>query len=394
MLRRLRHIVTAITDKAEVDPAVGRLDLEDIEGDSGRIITEPAVRQERTGEGVMYESGDVLFGKLRPYLRKAVLPEEGGSCSPELVVMRPDPELADPRFVHYLTLSEPFISWAIATSVGVKMPRTSWESLADFRVELPSLDLQREVAADLATQIARLDTLVNAKQRFKRAVTHRQNVYAESVVYDPSRQYRMTRLMHLVDQDRPVMYGIVLPGPDVGDGVLVVKGGDVEANRLTPEQLAHTTPEIEEPYARARLKEGDLLVSIRGSFGAVAQVPAELEGANITQDVARVAPAPGVNARWLYHVLSSNFIYGQLDAVAVGATIRGVNIRDLDRIPIPVPSSQEADRIAAQLDAAAMKPAALLAQVDRQIELLKVRRRALITEAVAAVTGLEEMVPA
>jgi len=137
-------------------------------------------------------------------------------------------------------------------------------------------------------------------------------------------------------------------------------------------------------------EEGDLLVSIRGSFGAVAQVPEELEDANITQDVARVATADGVNARWLFRVLRSNFIHGQLDAVATGATIRGVNIRDLKRVSVPVSSPEQADAIAVELDAAETRPAALLEQLDRQLDLLDVRRRSLITDAVGAVTGLED----
>jgi type I restriction enzyme S subunit len=180
------------------------------------------------------------------------------------------------------------------------------------------------------------------------------------------------------------MYGIVLPGPDVPDGVLLVKGGDVEAGRLKPELLARTTPEIEAPFARARLRGGDLLVSIRGSFGAVAQVPDELEGANITQDAARVAPAGDVEGRWLFHALRSRFVYGQLAAVVRGATVRGVNIRDLKRVKVPVPPRQRQAAVAAQLDEAATHSEALLRTLDRQLALLDERRRCIITSTLDA----------
>ena len=95
------------------------------------------------------------------------------------------------------------------------------------------------------------------------------------------------------------MYGIVLPGPDVRpNGVMLVKGGDVAQNRLQPESLCHTTVEIERSFERARLRAGDVLVAIRGGIGDVAIVPASIDGSNITQDVARVAPL-GLDSEWL-----------------------------------------------------------------------------------------------
>ena len=61
------------------------------------------------------------------------------------------------------------------------------------------------------------------------------------------------RLWHLIPPDRRIMYGIVLPGPNVDDGVPIVKGGDVSTERLRIDRLNRTTPEIESGYARSRL---------------------------------------------------------------------------------------------------------------------------------------------
>ena len=63
------------------------------------------------------------------------------------------------------------------------------------------------------------------------------------------------------------MYGIVLPGPSVEEGVSILKGGDVKSDRLSPESLAKTTHEIEAPFARARLRSNDVVYAIRGSIG-------------------------------------------------------------------------------------------------------------------------------
>jgi type I restriction enzyme, S subunit len=253
MRYRLRHLVLTKTEKVDVDPAFGRVDLEDVESGTGKLVTDLGARQQRSGEGVAFRRGDVLVGKLRPYLRKGLLAESDGCCSPELVVMRPHPTLVDARFVHYLTLSDPFVAWAVATSKGVKMPRTSAESLCEFRLELPTLSLQREVAARLDRETGRLNQLLEVKHRTFALLRERFQALNDRLVYAGDGHVEMVPLMHLVDPARSVMYGIVLPGPNVPEGVLLVKGGDVDAGRLTADQLARTTPEIEAPYARARL---------------------------------------------------------------------------------------------------------------------------------------------
>ena len=91
--------------------------------------------------------------------------------------------------------------------------------------------------------------------------------------------WRMKRLWHLTPDERPIMYGIVLPGPNVEDGVPIVKGGDVAADRLRLDLLNRTTKEIEVGYIRSRLRGGDLVYALRGSIGEVAWVPDELAGA-------------------------------------------------------------------------------------------------------------------
>jgi hypothetical protein len=119
----------------------------------------------------------------------------------------------------------------------------------------------------------------------------------------------------------------------------IIKGGDVSTERLRSDRLNLTTFEIESGYGRSRIR-GDLVYSIRGSIGEVAIVPDELEGANLTQDAARIAYTPATYGRWLLHVLKSAVVFAQVEAGALGATISGVNIRDLKRERILTPAGR------------------------------------------------------
>jgi type I restriction enzyme, S subunit len=191
-------------------------------------------------------------------------------------------------------------------------------------------------------------------------------------------------LMRLVDSARPIMYGIVLPGPDFPGGVPIVKGGDVSPERLDHERLNRTDPEIEGRYVRSGLAGGDIVYAIRGSIGAAAVVPDALEGANLTQDTARVAPRTGVDVGWLMYALQSSPVFAQLEAGAVGATIRGINIFSLKRALLPVPPKEEQVVIRQHLDVQMHRLDELVASVREMTERFREYRSALIT---AAVTG-------
>ena len=100
----------------------------------------------RSGEGrggevqsskYAFRVGDVLYGKLRPYLDKAVLADGAGICTTELLVLRPKIGI-DPRFLVAVVHAPHFVEHAIAGTTGVQHPRTSWSHIAEF--ELPAFD--------------------------------------------------------------------------------------------------------------------------------------------------------------------------------------------------------------------------------------------------------------
>lgn len=266
----------------------------------------------------------------------------------------------------------------------------------------PSARSQRAIADYLDRETARLDALVAAKERVLGLLAEKRRALITLAVtrgLDPRAPLRdsgipslgeipahwsVIPLMWLTQPDRPIMYGIVLPGPDVGDGIPVLKGGNVRPSRMNLASLARTTPEIEAPYARARLRTSDLVYSIRGSICDCEVVPSELEGCNITQDVARVAPRSDVNGAWLRYALICTPIRDSLAAGSLGAAVRGINIFDLKRVRIPTPPPREQALLVAHLAKTLNKLDLLAHATERTVALIKERRAALIA---AAVTG-------
>ena len=161
---RLKHLASLKVASAEgaERPFVA---LEDIKGGLGALV-DGSVMKARNGTevgGALGEPGDVLFGKLRPYLAKSWLVDRPAIASTELLCLRPGPELKS-RWLGYLVQSTVWLHWAVATSEGTKMPRTSWEKLREFSVAVPPLDEQRAIADYLDTETQRIDQLVNKKE--------------------------------------------------------------------------------------------------------------------------------------------------------------------------------------------------------------------------------------
>ena len=118
-----------------------------------------------------FQPGDVLYGKLRPYLDKAVLAEEAGVCTTELLVLRAKEDV-DPRFLAAVVHSPRFVEYAIAGTTGVQHPRTSWAHAREFEVPAFPFDEQQWIADVLwlvHEAIGLSEALVKESQALKRA---------------------------------------------------------------------------------------------------------------------------------------------------------------------------------------------------------------------------------
>jgi type I restriction enzyme S subunit len=295
------------------------------------------------------------------------------------------------------TTSDRFLAYLLASLYSLGVTRRAIKQTTGIQnldtevflaesVRAPDRATQERIADFLDNETARIDALIEKKRWM--VILQRERIAAacEAVIW-----HNVTReipLMYLVDPVRPIMYGIVLPGPDVEEGVPIVKGGDVRDARLRLDLLCRTTPEIEQPYARARLRPDDIVFAIRGGIGDAALVPAKLNGANITQDVARISCGEAVHPSWLLLALRSLSFQARCGSRITGATIRGLNICDLQHLRVPWVDRSRQELDLARLQPLVLKAGQLNAALDRQIELLSEHRQALIT---AAVTGNSDL---
>ncbi|WEX88498.1 restriction endonuclease subunit S [Sinorhizobium garamanticum] len=196
--------------------------------------------------------------------------------------------------------------------------------------------------------------------------------------------WMQTKLKRVVNNARPITYGIVQAGPMVEGGIPYIRPADMtdEAGVTDFDAMLRTSDEIAASYKRSSLLGGDLVCSIGPSFGKVMVVPKELEGANLTQGTARVAIAPECCNRYYFWVLRSRISFAQWESIVGGATFRALNLEPLAETEVPQPPLPEQTAIATFLDRETAKIDALVEDQKRLIKLLTEKRQAVISHAV------------
>ena len=152
---------------ADIQPDEWSLDLEDIEKDTGRIIEFRSAKDRRiVGEKVVFHKGQILYSKLRPYLKKILVAPNDGICTPELV---PFSALGgiDARYL-VVVLKSPHVDFLInSVTYGVKMPRVGTETMINLPIPLPPLAEQKRIVAKIEELMPLVDRYEKAWSRLE-----------------------------------------------------------------------------------------------------------------------------------------------------------------------------------------------------------------------------------
>ncbi len=290
-----------------------------------------------------FKKGQVLYGSRRTYLRKiAVADFDGVTANTTFVLETKDEGVLRQRLLPFIMYTESFTEWSIKKSKGSTNPYVLFKDLADYEFELPDIDKQDEL-------VELLWSMNDAKDAYNNLIVSIDELVKSEfleIIQPLLDQENTVPLDDMVEDDRPITYGIVKPGHGFPGGVPVVKVKDMRDGVIDQSDLLLTTPELDYQYRRSRLREGDLLISIRGSVGRMAEVPASLENANITQDTARLSIKPEYNKLYVRGVLESQPLQYDMEQNIRGVAVKGINIGYLREVKMPVCSKAKQDHLA------------------------------------------------
>lgn len=173
----LGRVARNVTTKAS--PGLWQIGLEAVESWTGRLLKSSGVFE---GEGIAFEVGDILFGKLRPYLAKAWVADRRGAAVGDFLVLRPLPDVRA-EFLLASLLTYENISRLTRESYGSKMPRTSWEEVKRTPLQLPSPTDQDHLISQLGRETAEIDAFIADQERLIELLTERRVAQLTRVVF-------------------------------------------------------------------------------------------------------------------------------------------------------------------------------------------------------------------
>jgi len=182
------------------------IELENIESGSGQILGYSNLRDNASLKSVFYKD-DVLFGKLRAYLRKYWLADREGLCSTEIWVFVSKTEQILPSYLFQTIQSKGFIDLAI-TAYGTHMPRSDWNVVKNYPLLTPPLPEQQAIArvlSDTDELINALDKLIAKKRDIKKAVMQ-ELLTGKTRLPGFSGKWEVKKLGDLLDYEQPTSY--------------------------------------------------------------------------------------------------------------------------------------------------------------------------------------------
>lgn len=303
-----------------------------------------------------FKPGDILFVTRNPHLRKCAMVDFAGICSEKtLVIATKDETVLCQKYLAGVMQSDDFWDFLEENKSGSVNYFINWSTLAEYEFDLPPIEEQRA----LAEKLWAANDLKEKYQHLLAATDEMLKTKFREAVDAAIAQKSFVRLNDVVSPGRPICYGILMPGEEIPNGVPVIKVKDFPDGAINLGGLIHTSKEIDESHKRSRLLAGDLILSIRGTVGRVAEVPPELDGANITQDTARITVDSRYNAKYVRGALESAPLQEEMILNMRGVAIKGINIGFLRELAIPMVNRDEQDKLAQIATAAEMSKAEL-----------------------------------
>jgi type I restriction enzyme, S subunit len=229
----------------------------------------------------------------------------------------------------------------------IKQLRQTILNLA-VRGKLIEQDAADENARNLKTRIAtaRAERAKAAGVRAKRPISFS----GEAAMERLPENWTYEVLGNLVDPCATISYGVLVPGPDCDDGIPFVRAQDLSLTGHATRPNKTISPEIEAPYARTRLKGGEILLCVVGSIGKIGIVPASWAGANIARAVARISPVDLISSAYVLLAMRSEWVQQRFSDATRTLAQPTLNVGLIEAVPIPIPPLAEQHRIVAKVD--------------------------------------------
>ena len=389
--KKLRYLVELRGEKSVTTDYKKYVGLENIMSQTGQYV-QTGIEVDLT-ENLTFEVGDILFGKLRPYLRKYWRAEFSGTASSEFVIIKGSS--LNLNFLFWAIQSDSFINDVDSSTYGSKMPRASWEYMKNIKLPFPeSIEEQTQIADFLDKKVAQLDKVKSLlEEQIKTLEDYRQSLIYETVTKG------LDKTVPLKDSGvdwigqipegwgvKPIKYcsrfqrgfgfPVELQGNDDGE-IPFYKVSDLRGNS---DEIS-----ISKNYVDLRTAKQNAWVIVPS--GAII---APVIGAALLNNNRKISTVPFISDNNTLAIIPNNknkYFYYLFKVIDMNwfnnsSTIPAVNISKLANQIVPTPKEEEQKQIADFLEVQIIKIDKLIEIKQKQINNINQQRQTLIYDVV------------
>lgn len=353
--RKLSEIAPsgASSAKPAPDETVWHLTLDQIESGSGKIGRRNYGQASDAGTSTfVFDTGNVLYSKLRPYLNKVICPDSSGIATTELVPLRPSPGELNREFLCFYLRSPEFVSWASAQVDGAKMPRMKMKSFWAHEMPLPPFDDQIRIAHLLG----KVEGLIAQRKKHLQQLDDLLKGVFLKMFGDPilnPHAFPVRKLSEFYVNPKEGTkcgpFGSALKKEEFVDaGVPVWNMDNITSDgRMALPFRMWITADKYDDLAAYSVKDGDIIVSRAGTVGKMCVARMNEQPSIISTNLIRVRL--GDELRPLHFVSLMLYCKGRVGRLKTGAdgAFTHMNTGVLDSLEFPYPSIELQDQFSA-----------------------------------------------
>lgn len=390
IVEKLKFHATVNNEK-KIGEQLPYIALENIEGFTGKLIDTENVYD--VNEAIVAEKGDVLFGKLRPYLAKVYRVQNKSYVSSEFAVFRCND--VSSNFLKWYMLGYGFLDTVNASTCGTKMPRANIDFISNMPIPVISIEEQEKIAAHIDSQCSKIDKLIEVQQaQIDKLKEYKQSVITEAVTkgLDPTVPMKDSGVEWIgmipceweIRRGKNVVDLLNKPVYNTDDVITCFRDGEVTLRKNRREE-GFTFSDKEIGYQG--IDVGDLVIhGMDGFAGAIGISDSRGKGSPVL-----IVLDSKQNKKFLMYYLRSLAYRDIFLALSTGIRVRSCDLRwnKISTLPFLIPSLEEQYGIVKYIEKRLYDIDKLIAIKQAKIDKLQEYKKSLIYEYV---TGKKEVV--
>lgn len=348
-----------IPSKDDIRPYIG---LEHIEQQTLKLIALGSSEDVNSNK-FEFKSGQILFGKLRPYFRKVYLPRFDGVCSTDIWVIDTKND-NDNIFFFYFFTDRRIINEANNSSEGTKMPRAKWDYLEKLEYPIPPLSEQKSIAKILSD----LDSKIELNQQMNKTLETTGGTLFKhwfvnfEFLNEDGKPYKSSggEMVHSEELDKEIPKGwevgelskfVTVKGrigwkglkksEYLDEGYAIINGEQFVDDSIEWDNCGRITKERYEESPEIILIEDDILMTKDGTIGKLAYLVHVPEPTTVASGVFVIRNfSENITQRYMYFFFKSKFFERVVESRIEGSVVPHLYQRDIEKIKILIPSKE------------------------------------------------------